>query len=321
MALLHNARELAAALGVDELLIQREDLNGIATGGGKARTMQNEIAAAANAGKTALVIPARAGSNAVLAASRLVERYGLKLYAILRPQPDSTEARENLALIADSCCNIIPVTMDVSLRRDAPFLSNFIRHLEHNGERVVATAFGASSIHASLAHFEAFSQIASHFSASDEIPVDRIYMPAASFDSGVGILAGLGFHRWHTELVLINVAQDDLPSIGSLIDRASNMATKLGLLPLPSGLFNISLRNLLSPGFGSMLEDAWHDVLALPSPVKLDQVYSGKAMRALQVDARSKQLGKVLFWYGNPAKAGEGLRPPSHLANALLYSS
>lgn len=325
--LVQNLPATARALGLASLQVRREDLNGIGIGGTKSRTMQRALAAAARRGASILVLPARAGSNAVVAACVLAKGSDLKLHAVLRPQPGSQAACRNLGLIHASGCAISPVGLDVSLRRNGPFLNRLAERLQQAGERAEFLSFGAATIEAGLAHFSAFMDLAAQFRLAGTPRPDRIYMAAASFDSGAGVLAGIATAGWPTTLVLVNVAQDAVPSPACVLGRAQQVLQLTGTSG-PAGPANVparllQLRDQLAPGFGQIDPAALDQLTALGLPFALDPSYTAKAALALLDDARQGAVRQPMLWYGSPDTAqldvaARNCAVPSGLADALL---
>jgi 1-aminocyclopropane-1-carboxylate deaminase/D-cysteine desulfhydrase-like pyridoxal-dependent ACC family enzyme len=320
--LIQAVPEAAAALGLDSLRIRREDQNGIGIGGTKSRTMARALSAAAGRGATVLVMPARAGSNAVLAASVLAKFSRLRVHAVLRPQPHSAEALRNLTLIHASGCTVSPVTLDVSLRLDRPLLTELAAQLAAQGDRPELLPFGAATIEAGMVHYAALRELDKAWRVTGTQPPDRLYMASASFDSGAGILAGLAMTRWNTQLVLINVAQDRAPTVETVQARATSILNcaraAAATIPLPE------IRDCLAPGFGRIDPASLDCVTGLALPVALDPSYTAKAVATLIDDARAGATRRPLLWYGCPdtAQLGRALRGaclPQHLVDRLLF--
>jgi 1-aminocyclopropane-1-carboxylate deaminase/D-cysteine desulfhydrase-like pyridoxal-dependent ACC family enzyme len=321
-SLIEDLPEAAAALGLESLRIRREDQNGIGIGGTKSRTMARALSAAAGRGATVLVMPARAGSNAVLAASVLARDSGLRVHAVLRPQPHSAEALRNLTLIHASGCAVTPVGLDVSLRLDQPLLTELAAQLIAQGDRPEFLPFGAATIEAGIVHFAALRRLDRQWRASGTRPPDRLYMASASYDSGAGILAGLALARWPTQLVLINVAQDQVPAAETVQAKAISILKRARVaaaaVPMPE------IRDYLAPGFGRIDRASLDCVTRLALPVQLDPSYTAKALAALIDDAKAEATRRPLLWYGCPdtAQLGQALRGvcvPQALVHSLLF--
>ncbi len=292
---------VAAALGLDSLWIRREDQNRIGIGGTKSRTMVRALGAAARRGATVLVLPARAGSNAVLAASSLAGDYGIRLHAVLRPQPLSAEALRNLSLVHASGCTITPVDLDVSLRLDQPYLKNLAAHLAAGGDRPELLPFGAATIQAGLAHYATVRELDRFWRKKAFDPPDRLYMASASFDSGAGVLAGLAATGWNTQLVLVNVAQDQAPSPAAIQAKAVTILKHA--LAEPVAVPFPHIRDWLAPGFGRIDPACLSRLNGLHLPVQLDPSYTAKALAALREDALAGATRRPLLWYGCPDSA------------------
>ena len=82
-----DAPRLAAALGVQDLLVKRDDLTGFAIGGNKARPLEFLIAAACEQGADTLVTGGSAGSNFCAAAAAAACRAGLSCRLVIAGEP------------------------------------------------------------------------------------------------------------------------------------------------------------------------------------------------------------------------------------------
>src|SRR5689334_18475461 len=80
---LESAPRLAAALGLEELWIKRDDLIGLGGGGNKARKLRYTCAAALAAGATTLVTPGAPQSNHARATAATAARLGLGCVLVL----------------------------------------------------------------------------------------------------------------------------------------------------------------------------------------------------------------------------------------------
>lgn len=94
---LEPAPRLAAALGLDELWIKRDDLTGLGGGGNKVRKLQYTCAEAVRAGATRLVTTGAAQSNHARLTAAAAARLGLQCTLVLRGEPPAN-ARGNLIL-------------------------------------------------------------------------------------------------------------------------------------------------------------------------------------------------------------------------------
>ncbi|WP_106129690.1 pyridoxal-phosphate dependent enzyme [Pseudosporangium ferrugineum] len=94
---LEPAPRLAAALGLDELWIKRDDLTGLGGGGNKVRKLQYTCAQALRAGATRLVTTGAAQSNHARLTAAAAARLGLECTLVLRGDPPKSP-RGNLIL-------------------------------------------------------------------------------------------------------------------------------------------------------------------------------------------------------------------------------
>ncbi|MEV6595720.1 pyridoxal-phosphate dependent enzyme [Actinoplanes sp. NPDC051346] len=94
---LEPAPRLAAALGLDELWIKRDDLTGLGGGGNKVRKLRYLCAQALEAGATRLVTTGAAQSNHARLTAAAAARLGLPCTLVLRGDPPETH-RGNLLL-------------------------------------------------------------------------------------------------------------------------------------------------------------------------------------------------------------------------------
>lgn len=313
--------DLAGRLGMSRLLVWRDDRASVGIGGAKARNLRVHLDTMRERGCTDLLITARAGSNLVMAASRLAPPLGIAVTAVLRPQPDSVEARHNLAVTLACGTCVIPVSLDTSLRRDGPFMRALCERMTAEGRAFSLIGFGGGEQDAGRAHVGAFGEMARVLAAKDRTVPEVLYMAGASFSSGVGVALGLARSEWPTTLVLVNVAQDLCPGPEAIGTAVLALADALGVArPVVPG---IRIIDRLAPGFGQIGAPDRALAGAAIGALRLDQSYTAKAFAALCEDALAGRTRDALFWHSGVGRPEwpAGVSPvaiPPDLAQRLL---
>lgn len=283
-------------------------------GGNKVRTLEAWLGHARERGAEIVWAIGAYGSNHVVATLVHAPRAGLRVGAIVFPQPASAWALENAGAVVASGCPIVCLRSVI----EVPFVGLMMARdrrasvMPPGGATTVGT-FGAMS-----AAFELAEQIAHH----DMPPPARIVLAVGSTCTTAGLLAGLvlakalGVWRWALPIVH-GVRVTPWPVTSRL--RIANLARATlarvdRLVGLPA---RISFRELLDhlvidghelgSGYGEPTPRSRHAVRVLADAPRLDGVYSAKAAAAL---LRLRRLGSepLLFW---ASKSTAVMAPPT----------
>jgi L-cysteate sulfo-lyase len=260
---LEDAPRLAAALGLDQLWIKRDDLIGPGGGGNKARKLRYTCAEALGAGAKTLITVGAPQSNHARATAAVAARLGLGCVLVL-----DGDAPETLTgnLLLDRLAGaeivwagqkpLIEVAAEEAARRTASFL----------------IPFGGSSRTSVRAYVECAREL------EQQAEFDRVVVAVGSGATMAGLVEGLGADR----------------VLGFDTGAAENAdASVRALLAEDPGTLHID-RQQIGAGYATVTGPV-REALSLAARTEglfLDPIYTGRAMAGL---AASRTGGRVVF--------------------------
>jgi D-cysteine desulfhydrase len=261
---LESAPRLAAALGLEQLWIKRDDLIGLGGGGNKARKLRYSCAEALAAGATTLITTGAPQSNHARATAAVAARLGLECVLVLGGHAPAG-AVGNLLLDRLAGAEILwagdraisEVAAAENARRERSFL----------------IPFGGSSRTSAFAYAECAVELEEH------AEFDRVVCAVGSGGTMAGLVAGLGASR------VLGVDTGATPDAEAAV-RA--------LLADDPGELHIDRRQV-GAGYATLTEPvrAALRLAATTEGLFLDPVYTGRAMAGL-ADAADPG-GRVVF--------------------------
>ncbi|GGQ55511.1 pyridoxal-phosphate dependent enzyme [Couchioplanes azureus] len=277
---LEPAPRLAAALGLDELWIKRDDLTGLGGGGNKVRKLQHLCALALEAGATTLVTTGAAQSNHARLTAAAAARLGLACTLVLRGDPPGTH-RGNLLLDELAGATIV-------WAGDAPL-----------GEVAAAQEgyvipFGGTSPVSARGYVDCAAELLT------QLPdLAAVVVALGSGGTMAGLVAGLGPHRVYG--VDTGALSAPRAAVASLLDG-------MGAAVDPAALQIDDSQ--VGAGYAE-LTDSVRSALVLAARTEglfLDPTYTGRALAGLRANPPD---GKVVFLhsgglpglFGHPALA------------------
>ena len=267
---LEPAPRLAAALGLRELWIKRDDLVGLGGGGNKVRKLQYTCAEALAAGAHTLITTGAPQSNHARLTAAAAARLGLRCVLVLAGhQPP--EWRGNLVLDSMAGAEI------VWAGDDSPTELARAEATRHEHAHVIP--FGGTTPSAVSAYVDCAQEL------TTQLPdFDRVVVAVGSGGTMAGLVRGLG-----PELVLG-------VDVGAVADP---YATVADLLPTPPSTLMID-QGQVGRGYAAFTEPV-RDALKLAARTEgifLDPTYTGRAMAGLIAACASNGLsrsGRVVF--------------------------
>lgn len=261
---LESAPRLAAALGLDELWIKRDDLIGLGGGGNKARKLRYLGAEALAAGATTLITSGAPQSNHARVTAAAAARLGLGCVLVLGGHaPDRALGNLLLDQLADA--EIIwsgerPVA-EVAASEAADRPGSFL------------IPFGGSSPTSVQAYVECAREL------SEQAVFDRVVVAVGSGATMAGLVMGLGADR----VLGIDTGATPDPD-----------ATVRALLPNDPGKLSIDRRQV-GAGYTTVTGPV-REALRLAARTEglfLDPIYTGRALAGL--DATADPGSRVVF--------------------------
>jgi D-cysteine desulfhydrase family pyridoxal phosphate-dependent enzyme len=297
---LQEARRLRDALGgpgrCPRILLKRDDLTGLASGGNKARKLEFIVADALNAQATVLVTTGGVQSNharMTAAAGRMV---GLGASLVLTGALDERDVQGNLLLdrLFGAEVHFIEAGSDPRLVAgpdEAATLARVAADLRGRGERPYMIPLGGSCPLGALGYVVGTLELLSQLEASAERP-SRLYVACGSRGTAAGLVLGARLSDAPYGVHGVAVSGGD----PAKTEHAAEIATEAaGLLGRPVRLTAADFatdQSQIGAGYGRSTPGCLEaiDLLARTEGILLDPVYTGKAMAGLIADIRSRSI-------------------------------
>jgi D-cysteine desulfhydrase len=260
---LESAPRLAAALGLDQLWIKRDDLIGLAGGGNKARKLRYSCAAALEAGATTLVTTGAPQSNHARATAATAARLGLGCVLVLVGEaPDRTLGN----LVLDELAGA-----EIVWAGDRPAAEVASDTAKRAGAYLIP--FGGSSPETTAAYVECAREL------EQQASFDKVVVAVGSGATMAGLVRGLGADR--VLGVDTGVLPDPVAGVRALLTADP------GELVIDRGQIGAGYSTVTSP-----VREALR-LAARTEGIFLDPIYTGRAMAGL---AAAGDIGKrVVF--------------------------
>jgi 1-aminocyclopropane-1-carboxylate deaminase/D-cysteine desulfhydrase-like pyridoxal-dependent ACC family enzyme len=294
--------EVARKLHLDHLWVKREDLINPRFGGSKVRNFEKEFEKALQADSDSILLTARAGSNAVAAASVFGRDFDLSIYALLKPQVHSKLAEYNLNLIRKMGTQIRFVPQKTPLHIHSKEVTAELDELKKQGKKPYFVNFGGSSDEAAAEHAVELASTFDQFKYNGKKLPDRLYVAGASFTLAAGLAAGLKMSRAATQLVIVGVAHYGEP-YSVLEKKVPAILEILNMQDVEDHRLQIDFRCAFDKAFGIPFPLMEIEANAEIAALELDEVYVRPTFHQLIQDAESKKISRPMFWNsGNPIK-------------------
>jgi 1-aminocyclopropane-1-carboxylate deaminase/D-cysteine desulfhydrase-like pyridoxal-dependent ACC family enzyme len=249
---LEPALRLAAAIGVEELWLKRDDLIGLGGGGNKVRKLQYTCAQALEAGATTLITSGAAQSNHARLTAAAAARLGLGAVLVLA---GSAPERPGGNLLLD-----VLAGAEIVWAGDEPLAEVVAAEAEKRRAHVIP--FGGSSVFSAQGYVDCAREILA------ELPtVDRVIVAVGSGGTMAGLVAGLGPAR--VVGVDTGAVPDPHAAVAALLDRDH------GPLSIDRGQVGAGYDTLTDPVRAALR------LAARTEGVFLDPIYTGRALAGL----------------------------------------
>jgi D-cysteine desulfhydrase len=268
-------------LGIPGVWVKRDDLAGDPFGGNKVRKLEWLLGSAHETGGDVLT-SGTVGSNHLLATALYGQRIGVRVHAVVAPQPDSPRAREN-ARALHACVEKLwvarkPAEVPVAWAKAWTSIRLF------GGFPPVSIPIGGSSPLGCLGWVEAGMEIAAQVEAGELPAPERIYVAFGSGGTAAGLLVGLRLAGLRSEVVAVRAAPSWLatgPALRRLARRTLAFLRPYGWRPVALDGLRI-VHDRFGPGYalpGPGTDDAIRAAAA--EGLRLEATYTGKAFAAL----------------------------------------
>ena len=295
--------ELAQALGIRSFFVKRDDISGRVYGGNKVRKLEFLLGHALAEGRRAVITFGAVGSNHVRAAAVYGGQLGLKVHAVLAPQPSTPYQEANL--LADRAAGATLHFVESyaeALRRGAELRDEITLR---DGVEPSVIPFGGTNSRGTIGFVNAAIELAEQIEAGALPEPDLIYVPYGSTGTASGLAIGLAAVGLRTSVVGVRVvpAESTSPARSRrVMEETVALLHELDARFPPVKPESVALEvrdGFLGEGYAAATAEGLEAVaLAEASNMHLETTYTGKALAALAADARAGRLiGKtVLFW-------------------------
>ncbi len=295
---LHELPRLSAELGGPRLLIKRDDLTGLATGGNKTRKLEFLVADAVEQGADTLITAGGPQSNHCRQTAAAAAKAGLDCRLVLGGDPPAR--REGNLLLDDLLGAHIHWTPKPE--RNAT-MERVAEQLRSEGRRTYVIPIGGSNAVGSLGYILAMIELTEQLAAAGET-VDTIVFPTSSGGTQAGLAIGAKLTGFAGRVLAISV--DVEPDDRAFLEEVSSVANGAAeLLGRPERIAADELHincDYLGGGYGVVGDHERNAIrlLAATEGILTGPVYSGRGVGALVDLVRRGEFEAgqtVLYWH------------------------
>lgn len=291
---LERAERLEDALGLPPVYVKRDDLAGFGAAGNKARKLELLLGDALARGCDTVVTGGGQGSNHCATAAAAARSAGLAcviVYAGTAP----AQPGERLTAARGAGAEVT-FTHDSDRASVDHALPERARALEQAGSRPYVIPRGGASAVGAVACALAAGELASQIEALGLEP-RTVLMATGSGGTQAGVMAGAALLGTRWRVVGASVSRP----VHECRRRVAELATRAAQLldgPAPASVM-LDVRDARGPGFGQPAPQATTlaRVVEATQGLRLDPVYTAKAMTLLGSVARQAQGAPVVFWH------------------------
>jgi len=293
---------LSSRLGGPRILVKRDDLTGLATGGNKTRKLEYLIADALERKAATIITAGAAQSNHARQTAAAAARYELQCVLVLGPMAPSI-VTGNL-LIDD----LVGARVRWTGGRD-PYLvmDEVAREESEAGRAPYIIPVGGSNAVGASAYVQAMDELVRQ-ELERGLHIDHVVLASGSGGTQAGLVAGARALNFRGRISGISVSRPAEALGQTVLHLARLTAESLGLrVDIDAGSVQVNDR-YLGGGYGVMGEGEREAIrlVARTEGLLLDPVYTGRAMAGLIDMVRRGEFSRgetVLFWHtgGTPA--------------------
>ncbi|MDR3551415.1 MAG: pyridoxal-phosphate dependent enzyme [Candidatus Babeliales bacterium] len=304
---------LSDFLQVKEIVIKRDDMAGLVLkdgkrlfGGTKLRKLGFEFGQALENGAKSILTSGSAGSNHAVATAACAQYLDLKSFSLLKPQPNSRVVRRNL-LLMDYYGSQIQYCPSMEVRKMGAVYT-FFRQKEDFGDFPYIIPPGATCPMGLIGIVNAAYELKEQIKNGQLSEPDRIYVPAGTLGTYVGLLLGCKIADIKSKVVGVLVMPDMKPdSTRKLIVQLFNQ-TSLLLHQFDSSFPALKLDesqiemlfDYRGTEYGLFTKEGVDalNVLKDKEGIMLDGTYTAKAFAGMLDDIKKNNYHdkRILFW-------------------------
>ncbi len=293
----HKLSNLGEAVGFEDIWIKRDDQSSDKYGGNKIRKFEFVLADALKKKRKWIITYGGLGSNQTLAMTIHAKAYGLKTIAVLVDQPITRHVIENLWLM-----HYFGAHISYAGNTAMAVLKTIWHFLTKRGVYMVPV--GASNALGTLGYVDAMIELKRQVD-SGEIPMPKhIFVAVGSCGTYAGLLLGKKLLNLDVEIRGVKVTQMKMTNPKNIVKLASKALNLLREHSRDVPDVKIDERdvildgNYLGQGYGFPTQECLEAISLMEKTehIKLEPVYTGKALAALIDFARKEHDGPLLFW-------------------------
>ena len=292
----------AGARGASELWIKNDGLTHPRYGGNKLRKLEHVLPEAKRRGARRIVTLGAAGSHHVLATTLFAKEHGLRVAAVLFPQPHSAHAELTLSVALAHGLQAEP----------APSLAGAIAaaaRLLQRGDFLLPA--GGSNVTGTLGYLDAAVELAGQIRAG-ELPLpDAVMVALGSGGTAGGLLAGFALAGIATRVVAVSVLPSFVVGKALVVSLAAAALRRTGSgerrsLPALGRALAVDTA-WLGRGYGFATPEGDHaTAVAAGLGIELDPTYTAKTFAAALARTgagptaaarRPSEPQRILYWH------------------------
>ena len=285
---LEAAPRLAAALGLKQLYIKRDDCTGLAGGGNKTRKLEFLVGEALAQGADTLITQGAVQSNHVRQTAAAAARFGLACEVILEERTGSKAVDYNgsgnvlLDRLLGASIRNVPGGTDMNAE-----LAKSADEVQARGGKPYVIPGGGSNPVGALGYVDCALELVRQADDRDLV-IDRLVTATGSAGTHAGLVAGLALAGADIPILGIGVRAPKETQEANVHKLALATAALLGHEDRVAREMTVADCDYVGAGYG-LIDEAVIDALKLAARTEgllLDPVYSGKAMKGLIALAR-----------------------------------
>jgi len=295
---------IAAAKGLSELYIKRDDLSSPHYGGNKVRKLEFVLARAKALGHSSVMTFGAAGSNHVLATVIHARRLGISTIAVLSPQPNAAYVRKNLLLdMANGATFVYAETM---AKMPLAFSRGLALAREQDGQTPYLIPPGGTSARGCLGYVDGALELKKQVDEGLLPEPEFIFVTLGSSGTAAGLILGVKAAGLRSLVVPVRVVDRYMcnPYVLALhTNNARHFLSERGaqIMARPVSARDIPLVDEFSGEYYAKFTDECMEAVAMARDldgIKLEGTYTGKTMAGALDFIRKHGLEKrrSLFW-------------------------
>ncbi|MCJ7505402.1 D-cysteine desulfhydrase family protein [Candidatus Bathyarchaeota archaeon] len=276
---LDEAPRLTKMLGGPRILFKRDDNDGFALGGNKARKLEFLIADAMQKGADTIITTGGVQSNHARITAAAAKRYGMRPILVLRGD-SSAEYDGNLLLDKLFGAEIRIVAPD--MRDTMPIMQDIAEEMRDGGREPYIIPSGGSNPVGAIAYSNAMLEIISQ-AVEMSVKVDHVVFASGSGGTQGGLLFGAKALNFQGRILGISDGASRDPLASKIVEIANGCARLIDSHVLVSLKDVDFLDQYAGKGYGILQKEVVDAIMTVAGTegILLDPVYTGKAMWGL----------------------------------------